>query len=90
MINIEQLLPFLKTGFVHYNNVTKDWHFNKLRKKCFFRKSAFGEYWIYEHEGRVFQDFGYNISEIFDIEPAKDWTKSLRRCGDHLMEEHNE
>lgn len=69
MIKIEQLLPLLKKGYVamDYNN---DWYFYKKEPEL-----RIGS-WAVKSSTAVF------LSDAFDIEPAKDWTKSLMRCGD--------
>ena len=69
MIKIEQLLPFLNDGWVVMDYDGEWWWFEsepKLGKDCWMSKS-----------GTI-----NNLSTIFDIEPVKDWTKSLMRCGD--------
>ena len=71
MIKIEQLLPLLKKGFVAMD-----------KDGCWF--------WHYTRPARDLQieEWGSNesivvcLSDSFDIEPTKDWTKSLMRCGD--------
>lgn len=70
MIKIEQLLPLLKRGCVAMD---KDW-----------------SWWWFESEPELCSSFWWptaymknqNLNSTFDIEPAKDWTKSLMRCGD--------
>jgi len=69
MIKIEQLAPLIKCGFVAMD---KD-----------------GSWWWFEKEPIPSEEISqwllfYGDVEkltLFNIEPAKDWTKSLMRCG---------
>lgn len=68
MIKIKQLLPLLEKGFVAMDYDKKWYVYRKkpeLGKDVWTAKSSTADC----------------LSVIFDIEPAKDWTKSLMRCG---------
>lgn len=71
MINIEQLLPLLKKGWVAMDYDQKWWWY-ELQPKLNLLYS-----WDNNEDGDC-EQIGYSC---FDIEPAEDWTKSLMRCG---------
>lgn len=67
MINIEDLTPLLKKGWVAMDE-DKEWHW--YRKKPV--KNDFWAYWE--------SDFGSEL-DMFAIAPVEDWKKSLRKVG---------
>lgn len=70
MIKIEQLLPLLKRGWVAMDKNQSWWWFEKEP----FASNDTNQ-WLCDCT---------DVKELtaFDIEPAKDWTKSSMRCGD--------
>lgn len=71
-INIKELLPLLKDGWVAVDkDGTWGWYVTKPTKEDI--------YWYWG-------DAGYKcvvLSDIFNLEPADDWEKSLMRCGNN-------
>ena len=71
MINIQDIIPFMKKGWVAMDK-DKEW--------CWFEekpvKSVCDDMWVRTNPCN-FQ----SISTIFDIAPADDWTKSLIKVG---------
>lgn len=78
MINIEQLLPLLKKGWVAMDYDRKWWWYELQPKLNGFS-------WD-NNVGRCDQ-LGYYC---FDIEPVEDWTKSLMRCGDNVSDNNQQ
>lgn len=70
MIKIEQLLPLLKKGWVAMDKDEYWWWF-----KTEPTVSVKNECWISDNTI-------WCLSNSFTIQPTKDWTKSLMRCGD--------
>lgn len=66
MINIQDIIPFMKKGFV-YMESDGEWEFNETEPKIITNPRTNHKCW----------DRGFRISEYFDIAPADDWTKSL-------------
>ncbi len=69
MIKIEQLLPLLKNGWVAMDKDGR-WFWYKMKPEIDIEEG----WWIGGSQSYLYG--------AFDIEPAKDWTKSLMRCGD--------
>lgn len=69
MINIQDIIPFMRDGYVAMDK-NGDWNWWECEPNI-----KYGLYWI-NGEGR-----GACISESFDIAPADDWTKSLIKVG---------
>ena len=71
MIKVEQILPLLKKGWVAMDaNGLWHWH---------------AEEPVYDLEMKEWVsniDIAACLNDRLDIEPVKDWTKSLMRCGD--------
>lgn len=67
-IKIEELIPFLKKGWVFYNE-NIGWYWSKI-------KPTWSRMWgRWEVKDDWINCFG--LYEMFNIVPAKDWTKSL-------------
>lgn len=71
-VDIKELIPFMKKGWVAMD---------KNGKWCWFDKKPFKDdlddnIWIC-HKGWLVSD----LSKVFNIAPAKDWTKSLMKVG---------
>ncbi len=73
MIKIEQLLPLLKKGFVV---MEKDglFYYHSLQPTINKKRG--------EWDSAGIESIISCLSDASDIEPVKDWTKSLMRCGD--------
>ena len=69
MINIQDIIPFMKKGWVAMDS-NGDWYWH--RKKPVKEPTPWN-YW----NGRGSE---YDL-EMFDIAPADDWTKSLIKVG---------
>ena len=71
MINIQDIIPFMKKGWVAMDN-NGEW--------CWFDKKPTLEkdflQWIPDYKGSY-----HCINNAFDIAPADDWTKSLIKVG---------
>ena len=70
MSKIEQLLPLLKKGWVAMDKNGAWWWFECMPQPD-------NTIWLTDFEASKLSCY-----PVKDIEPAKDWTKSLRRCGD--------
>ena len=68
MINIQDIAPFIKKGWVAYDNTGWWW----FPKKPFIK----GDEWFFIGNGEAI-----DINVVFDIAPADDWTKSLIKVG---------
>ena len=69
-IKIEELIPFMKKGWVACDeDGTWLWYFEKPKL----------EIWMgcWNYHGSYYEE----ISNAFNIIPAKDWTKSLKKAG---------
>ena len=67
-INIKDLLPLLKNGWVAMDmNENWFWYSKKPKKR--------DKYWLDGDTCRA-----CNLNTIFDIQPADDWEKSLIKC----------
>ena len=71
MINIEDLIPLLRKGWVAMDE-DGEWHwFSEEPESCV--------------SGYIFSPFTFSysvcLSDAFDIAPANDWKKSLRKVG---------
>ena len=70
MINIEELIPFMKKGWVAMDeNGVWTW----FDKEPYIPKDLF----IWAANSPDFRE----LSKCFDIAPAEDWEKSLRKVG---------
>ena len=67
MINIQDIIPFMKKGWVAYDNGNWWW----FSAKPMFSK----RYKVWMSTGRRY--IKLNTFEMKDISPADDWTKSL-------------
>lgn len=68
MINIKELIPFMKEGWVAMDE-NGVWYYHEQEPEM--SDSITGGYWCSWDNVR--------ISDCFDIAPADDWTKSLIR-----------
>ena len=66
MINIQDIIPFLKEGFVFMER-DGTWEYNQTEPKIITNPVRNYKCW----------DRGFRLDEFFDIAPADDWTKSL-------------
>lgn len=66
MINIQDIIPFMKKGWVAMDNDGRWFWYKRKPKKCD------GE-WVGDDVGTIWYEF--------DIAPADDWTKSLIKVG---------
>lgn len=71
MINIQDIIPFMKKGWVAYDNGNWWWFSSKPRLSKRYRT------WV--STGRRY--IKLNTFEMKDIAPADDWTKSLIKVG---------
>ena len=72
MINIQDIIPFMKEGWVAMDK-SGEWWWYPLEP---YIKS--GEWW-FRGGGEYLE--AILISSVFDIVPADDWTKSLLKVG---------
>lgn len=70
MINIQDIIPFMKKGWVAMDKNGSWWLYSK---KPFIR----GEHWYEEGNSSI----GLIDNDVFDIAPTDDWTKSLIKVG---------
>lgn len=70
MINIQDIIPFMKKGWVAMDE-TGVWYYYEQEPEM--SDSITGGYWHSWDNVR--------ISDVFDIAPADDWTKSLIKVG---------
>lgn len=70
MINIQDIIPFMKKGWVAMDE-TGVWYYHEQEPEM--SDSITGGYWRSWDNVR--------ISDVFDIAPADDWTKSLIKVG---------
>lgn len=71
-IKIEELIPFMKKeGYLYADR--KSWFYTKY--KPVLKKNIFGKYFWF------INSYDVNLSDIFNITTAKDWTKSLIKLG---------
>lgn len=72
MINIQDIIPFMKDGWVAMDGDGEWWWYDKKPVK---NKSLLQ--WLSDCDDVVH----YCIDKAFDIAPADDWTKSLLKVG---------
>lgn len=70
MINIQDIAPFMKDGFVFMER-DGTWEYNQTEPKIIKNPVRNYKCW----------DRGFRLDEFFDIAPADDWTKSLIKVG---------
>lgn len=73
MINIEELIPLLKKGWVAMDK-SQRWHW-------FIRKPRITK--ICDFKWSMVRESPYNVLDLscFDIKPAEDWKMSLIKIG---------
>ena len=67
MINIQDIIPFMKKGWVAMDR-NKQWWFFEIKPKLT------RNVWLSNGEENY-------LNEVFDIAPADDWKKSLIKVG---------
>ena len=67
MINIQDIIPFMKKGWVAMDEDKRWWWYSKKPYKW-----DISECWLVKNGEQGMID-----SDVFDIAPADDWTKSL-------------
>ena len=67
MINIQDIIPFMKEGWVAMDKNGSWWWFP-------MKPSIYKREWLFSGET---EEDGVCLSSVFDIAPADDWTKSL-------------
>lgn len=72
MINIQDIIPFMKDGWVAMDSRGNWWWFEMKPVKG-------KEYKLWHHRSSSYLDL--RLSVAFDIAPADDWTKSLIKVG---------
>jgi hypothetical protein len=72
MINIQDIIPFMKDGWVAMDKSGEWWWYSEKPFIC-------GEQW--HTEGN--ESTGLIDNYVFDIAPADDWTKSLIKVGEN-------
>ena len=74
MINIQDIIPFMKDGYVAMDE-DKEWHWWQNEPEHRLKNDAFSYWWELD---------GYMVclSNCFDIAPADDWKKSLIKVGE--------
>ena len=75
MINIQDIIPFMKKGWVAMD---KDGYWYHHEKEPYIYKD--NEYW--SNNGSV-----DGLSDIFPIKRTKNWTKSVIKVGEKLKKE---
>lgn len=70
MINIQDIIPFMKSGWVAMDQDGVWWWFEK--------KPELNDFLL---KWTVEAGSNYRIEDAFDIAPADDWTKSLIKVG---------
>lgn len=70
MINIQDIIPFMKKGWVAMDKSGEWWWYRKKPHKVLSYRNEWEE-----NERSKWQDVGG--LNLFDIAPADDWTKSL-------------
>ena len=68
MINIQDIIPFMKKGWVAMDKNKKWWFFR-------VKPEATTNVWL---SSDIVEEY---LNDIFDIAPADDWTKSLIKVG---------
>lgn len=71
MINIQDIIPFMKKGFVF---MERDgiWLYNQTEPEIITNPVTYHKCW----------NRGFRLDAFFDIAPADDWTKSLIKVGE--------
>lgn len=73
MINIQDIIPFMKDGWVAMDE-DGEWHWWQNEPEQRIKNDVFSYWWELD---------GYMVclSNVYDIAPADDWTKSLLKVG---------
>lgn len=69
-INIKDIIPFMRDGFV-FMEQDGTWEYNQTEPKIITNRVINYKCW----------DRGFRLDEFFDIAPVDDWTKSLIKVG---------
>ena len=69
MINIQDIIPFMKDGWVAMDKNGEWWWYSE-------KPSLSGFQWLVQ-DGKT----GLVNNDVFDIAPADDWTESLIKVG---------